>query len=254
MKLKKSIFGIIVAAVCTLFVFNLVACGEKNSDKDTPVYYTVTFYCNLGLEEDSVQKQVETGKTAADKVPGVMIKTGYIFDGWYRDEAFTQEFDIANTPITSNLSLYARWKQVYDRAWFLSKLGECAANAEKDGVTYKKASYKAKIDDKPAEDFTSEIINGCISVGKYSVRLCISAEKFENEVLNVNTVSSERYAVNGEGFSATIHYVNADNVGYVYSFYVNRYGYVTGVRKEKEGNGESETKTPLYVLSSIQYE
>ena len=37
MKLKKSIFGIIVAAVCTLFVFNLVACGEKNSGKDTPV-------------------------------------------------------------------------------------------------------------------------------------------------------------------------------------------------------------------------
>ena len=176
MKFKRLILGVIVAAVCTLCVFNLVACGEKHSGKDTPVYYTVTFYCNMGLEEDSVQKQVETGKTAADKVPEVMIKTGYTFDGWYRDEAFTQEFDIANTPITSDLSLYARWKQIYDRAWFLSKLGECAANAEKDGVTYKKASYKARIDGKPAEDFTSEIINGCISVGKYSVRLCISAE------------------------------------------------------------------------------
>ena len=254
MKLKKSIFGIIVAAVCTLFVFNLVACGEKNSGKDTPVYYTVTFYCNMGLEEDSVQKQVETGKTAADKVPGVMIKTGYTFDGWYRDEAFTQEFDIANTPITSNLSLYARWKQVCDRAWFLSKLGECAANAKKDGVVYQNASCKARIDGKPAEDYASEIVNDRISVGKYSVSIRIAAEKFENEVLNVNTVSSERYAVNGDGFSATIHYVNADKVRYVYSVYVNRYGYVTGVRKEIEGNGESETKTPLYVLSSIQYE
>ena len=75
MKFKRLISGVIVAAVCTLCVFNLVACGEKNSGKDTPVYYTVTFYCNLGLEEDSVQKQVETGKTAADKVPDVMIKT-----------------------------------------------------------------------------------------------------------------------------------------------------------------------------------
>ena len=183
-----------------------------------------------------------------------MIKTGYTFDGWYRDEAFTQKFDIANTTITSNLSLYARWKQVYDKAWFLSKLGECAANAEKDGVTYKKASYKAKIDGKPAEDYASEIVNDRISVGEYSVSIRIAAEKFENEVLNVNTVSSERYAVNGDGFSATIHYVNADKVRYVYSVYVNRYGYVTGVRKEIEGNGESETKTPLYVLSSIQYE
>ena len=155
MKFKRLILGVIVAAVCTLCVFNLVACGEKNSGKDTPVYYTVTFYCNTGLEEDSVQKQVEKGKTAADKVPDVMIKTGYTFDGWYRDEAFTQEFDIANTPITSDLSLYARWKQVCDRAWFLSKLGECAANAETNGVAYKKASYKAKIDGKTAENYTS---------------------------------------------------------------------------------------------------
>ena len=183
-----------------------------------------------------------------------MIKTGYTFDGWYRDEAFTQEFDVANTPITSDLSLYARWKQVCDREWFLSKLGECAANAKKDGVVYQNASYKARIDGKPAEDYASEIVNDRISVGEYSVSIRIAAEKFENEVLNVNTVSSERYAVNGDGFSATIHYVNADKVRYVYSVYVNRYGYVTGVRKEKEVNGESETKTPLYVLSSIQYE
>lgn len=254
MEFKKTIFSVIVAAVCTLCVFNLVACGKKDSGKDTPVYYTVTFYCNTGLEDDSVQKQVEKGKTAADKVPDIMIKTGYVFDGWYRDEAFTQEFDIANTPITSDLSLYAHWKQTYDRAWFLSKLGECVANAETDGVAYKKVSYKAKIDGKTAENYTSEIVNDCIYVGEYSVNLRIAAEKFENEILNVNTVSSERYAVNGDGFSATIHYVNADNVRYVYSVYVNRYGYVTGVRKEIEGNGESETKTPLYVLSSIKYE
>ena len=53
MKFKRLISGVIVAAVCTLCVFNLVACGKKNSGKDTPVYYTVTFYCNMGLEEDS---------------------------------------------------------------------------------------------------------------------------------------------------------------------------------------------------------
>ncbi|MGN1099035.1 MAG: InlB B-repeat-containing protein, partial [Christensenellales bacterium] len=209
MKLKRSFFGIIVATVCALYGFFLVACVETDSDKDNTVYYTVTFHCNSGIEEDTVRKQVEKGKTAADKVPDVMIKTGYTFDGWYIDEAFTQEFDIADTPITSDLSLYARWKKDCDRAWFLSKLGECAANAEKDGIAYKQVSYKAKIDGKTAENFTSEIVNDCIFVGEYSFCIRIDAEKFEKEVLTANTVSSERYAQNGEGFSATIHYANS---------------------------------------------
>ena len=43
MKLKKSIFGIIVAAVCTLFVFNLVACGKKIQAKILPFTIRLRF-------------------------------------------------------------------------------------------------------------------------------------------------------------------------------------------------------------------
>ncbi|MCF7932177.1 MAG: InlB B-repeat-containing protein, partial [Acholeplasmataceae bacterium] len=36
------------------------------------------------------------------------LKDGYAFAGWYQDETFTTPFDIIN-PITSNLTLYAKW-------------------------------------------------------------------------------------------------------------------------------------------------
>ena len=35
-------------------------------------------------------------------------KTGYAFAGWYTDEGLSTAFD-ASTPITSDLTLYAKW-------------------------------------------------------------------------------------------------------------------------------------------------
>lgn len=39
-------------------------------------------------------------------------REGYTVYGWYTDPNFTNEFDF-NTPITNDLTLYARWNQVY---------------------------------------------------------------------------------------------------------------------------------------------
>ncbi len=35
------------------------------------------------------------------------VKTGYTFNGWYTNSECTEEFDVASTPVTSNLTLYA---------------------------------------------------------------------------------------------------------------------------------------------------
>lgn len=46
--------------------------------------------------------------------PPAPSKAGYSFVGWYTDNTFTTLFDFNNTPITSNLKLYANWSnQVY---------------------------------------------------------------------------------------------------------------------------------------------
>lgn len=255
MKIKKIIVSLITM-LCIFCAFAFTAC-VNNDGKDDPktVYYTVTFYANNGLEEGYISKSVESGKTAADKVP-VITHTGYVFDGWCTDEGLTQDFDIENMPVTSDISLYARWKKenTYDRAWFLSELEKCAANASSDGIARTTVSYKARIDGASAQSFTSTIENGGVAVGSYDVRLIITAEWFENEFLHGVTVTSETYSENTDGgFSARVHYGNGENQKYVYSFNIDQYGYVSGC-SEKIDNGTGEVNTSLYVVSSIQYE
>lgn len=69
MNMKKIIVSSILTAVCVLCAFTFTACGPDNSDEKDPkpVYYTVTFYFNMGLEEDSSSVSVERGKTAASR-------------------------------------------------------------------------------------------------------------------------------------------------------------------------------------------
>lgn len=59
------------------------------SDGGTPTYNSVT---------------VKDGETVAN--PGNPVKEGYTFNGWYNG---TQAFDFANTKITSDLTLKAKW-------------------------------------------------------------------------------------------------------------------------------------------------
>lgn len=254
--LKRFIIRIGSMLLCCLFAFAFVSCGGDTGDKNAsePAFYTVTFHYNLGFEEDSSEASVESGKTAADKVPN-MIHSGYVFDGWCTDEELTQVFDIENTPVTSDITLYARWKKENDRAWFLSQLGEYAANATNDNIVRTKVSYKVRLNGAEAEAMEAEIVDGGITVGEYTVRLSITANWFEEEFLNGEgiTVTSETYheRTGMDGISATVHYVNGANENRIYSVSIDKYGYVSGC-SEKIDNGE--TKTPLYLLSSFQYE
>ena len=74
------------------------------SIEEEPTYYTVTFNSNGGSEIES--KKVTTGNSVAE--PQAPTNGDKIFDGWYEDETLTTRFDF-NTPITSNVTLYAKW-------------------------------------------------------------------------------------------------------------------------------------------------
>lgn len=65
---------------------------------------TVTFDSKGG--SNITPKTVANGD-AADK-PGVPVWAGRGFAGWYTDENYTQKYDFA-TPVTGNITLYARW-------------------------------------------------------------------------------------------------------------------------------------------------
>lgn len=93
-----------------------------------PDHFTVTFDLNY-LNSDSVDNEddpgnidtsnvwevvnVKKGEIASD--PGTPTRDGYTFAGWYftRENDPGTEYDRANTPVNSNLVVYAKWNPDY---------------------------------------------------------------------------------------------------------------------------------------------
>ena len=73
---------------------------------ENPATHTVTFNSNGGTE--IAPKKVVSGLKI--KEPSRPTKDKYVFRGWYEDSTFSKKFDFNNTPITSNMTLYAKWE------------------------------------------------------------------------------------------------------------------------------------------------
>ena len=69
--------------------------------------YTVTFDVN-GHGTAPAAQTVEDGKTATK--PADPTETGWTFGGWYKEAACTSTFDFS-TPITADITLYAKWTE-----------------------------------------------------------------------------------------------------------------------------------------------
>lgn len=73
-------------------------------------------------------------KTTAPLDP---VRTGYTFDGWYTDNSFTVPFDFANTSITTNTTIYAKWTiNIYSITYLSEEHGSLTG-----GETIQFASY-----------------------------------------------------------------------------------------------------------------
>ncbi len=68
-------------------------------------YYTVTFETNGGSE--IANQTIASGKTAT--MPQTPTKNGYEFLGWFIDEDCTEIYRFA-TPVTEDITIYAKWK------------------------------------------------------------------------------------------------------------------------------------------------
>lgn len=69
--------------------------------------YTVTFVSNGGTNINPIT-DIATGSTIV--APTVPTKTGYTFDGWFKDSQFTNAWNFDTDKVTDNTSLYAKWK------------------------------------------------------------------------------------------------------------------------------------------------
>ena len=87
------------------------------------IFFTVTFDANgHGVAPDP--QTIKQGLTATQPAP--LSEDGFTFGGWYKDSACTDEFDFS-TPITADITLYAKWvedtSETYFTVWFDSRGG-----------------------------------------------------------------------------------------------------------------------------------
>lgn len=75
---------------------------------DVPKTYTVTFEYNLANQGTYKTIEVEDGNTVEQ--PGFLSYGNYYVVGWYTEAAGGQRFDF-DTPITSDVTLYAKWRE-----------------------------------------------------------------------------------------------------------------------------------------------
>ncbi len=81
---------------------------DSGSGDDSPPpspVFTVSFEVDGG---SGVASQLVNNNGKAGR-PADPAKAGHTFTGWYTDIAFTTEFDFANTLITADITIYAKW-------------------------------------------------------------------------------------------------------------------------------------------------
>ncbi len=69
--------------------------------------YTVSFNSNGGTAFNS--QKISYGEKAV--APNDPSKMGYIFDGWYTDDTYVEEWNF-NRAVTDNITLYAKWNSI----------------------------------------------------------------------------------------------------------------------------------------------
>lgn len=109
--MKMKMLGFLFA-----LLVGVVGIGSANAVS----VWEVTYELNGGVITSSSQTNpatVENGEYA----PYLYVdKTGYTFGGWYEDKDLTKPFDVYNTKITSNITLYAKWLKNYSIAYDLN--------------------------------------------------------------------------------------------------------------------------------------
>ena len=134
---------------------SLLGTVERVAQETPVVYHTVTFETNGGSAVES--QTVEDGRLL-----GTIEETtreGFIFAGWYADEALITEFDFSQ-PVTADITVYAKWEAVMAACATPTlefKGGKVVCSCATEGVTYR---YKVEL-----TNTEGETTDGVITIG-----------------------------------------------------------------------------------------
>ena len=106
---KKQIISILAVLTMALVLScALVACNKTDSPDAPKKEFTITFDTQGGSEV----KPITIAEGATITLPRNPTKEGYIFDGWFLSDEFIEKFNATQT-ISSNITVYAKWKEDY---------------------------------------------------------------------------------------------------------------------------------------------
>ncbi|KAK3604987.1 hypothetical protein CHS0354_000652 [Potamilus streckersoni] len=155
--------------------------------------YTVTFNSNEGSTVPAATVNYSDRVTR----PSNPTQSGYSFGGWFKDATLTTEFDF-NTPITADITLYAKWNQnqanqftvsfntnsgssIDDQVILSQGKATRPNNPTRAGYTfvdwYKEASFTTVF------DFTTEIITADITLYAKWTAVLVTSITFETSPL-----------------------------------------------------------------------
>lgn len=101
---KKNPNFLMLLAVLTVVM--LAGCGKATGAGGGD--YTVSWHYNNG--EDDASTSLEADARVLE--PDTPERDGYVFSGWYTDEALTEKY-VFGSKIAENLDLYASWETVF---------------------------------------------------------------------------------------------------------------------------------------------
>lgn len=80
--------------------------GYKEATAENGLLHTLSFEPDNGSD---IQEQEVAENALAEEVDDP-VKSGYTFQGWYQDTAFTREWDFTKDAVLQDTTLYAKWK------------------------------------------------------------------------------------------------------------------------------------------------
>ena len=131
--------------------------------------YVVTF--NLNGKGTNFTQEVYENRTIA--APANPTTTGFVFDGWYTNQACTSAFNFF-TPITANTTLYAKWAQALTVTFDLNGHGDSFTQEVVSGA---KASAPS-----------TPVSAGYVFVGWYSDQACTTEYNFNTTITSAKTI------------------------------------------------------------------
>ena len=72
--------------------------------------FTVIFFTNSSDTVSIPNQRILRGGLVTRPIDP--IKTGYVFEGWFKNEELTRKWDFGSDVVTANTYLYARWKKL----------------------------------------------------------------------------------------------------------------------------------------------